>query len=182
MRSVVSISLLMLLFYHTGRVWVVLACFENSFPTASPVMGGDEWMTVRTPISLPYASAWQDREAREGLVRVKDQFYNVTQQRYENDTLYTVLKTNLGAREHFFALADEIKQAMDRQVSHRDAQKSPLGQLLKSLNQWAKVYLPFSMGDALKARIFTIIKASQNSFLSSFSPAIYRLVLTPPPR
>lgn len=78
--------------------------FESHYPAASPVMQGDEWVVVKMPISLPYTANWQNQGGVEGLVRMKGQFYNVTQQRYENDTLYTVLKTNLGAREHFLRL------------------------------------------------------------------------------
>ena len=182
LRSAVSISLLMLLLYHTGRVWFVLLCFESNFPTASPVTKGDEWRVVKMPVSLPYTVNWQIREGREGLMRVGDQFYNITQQRYENDTLYTVLKTNLGAREHFFALADEIKQSLDRKATRKDAPKNPLKQLLKSLNQCANVYLPFFAGNLFNRGTFTVLESSQNSSFLPFFPAVYLLVPTPPPR
>ena len=182
LRSAISISLLLLLIYHTGRVWSVLFYFESNFPTASPVIRGDEWRVVKMPISLPYTPNWQISEGREGLMRVGDQFYNITQQRYENDTLYTVLKTNLGAREHFFALADEIKQVIDTKATHKDASKNPLEQLLKSLNQCAKVYLPFFAGNLFGRGTFTLIESSQNSSFLLFFPAVYLLVSTPPPR
>jgi hypothetical protein len=53
------------------------------------------------PVSLPYATAWEDTSGKEGLIQHGDHFYNIVEQRYQNDTLYTTLKTNISAREHF---------------------------------------------------------------------------------
>ncbi len=111
-----------------------------------------------------------------------DQFYNITHQTYKNDTLYTVMKTNIGARERFFALADEIKQILDKDVSESDSQKSPFTQVLNLLNQWGKVYLPFSTNDLSASRSFTILISSLSLYFSPFYSFLNHPVLTPPPQ
>ncbi len=126
MRSFLSISLLFLLLYHLCRVWVVLCYFEAFYPTASPVMQGDEWIVVKVPISLPYTTTqWEEPQGKKGLVRLNGQFYNIIHQRYENDTLYTELKTNITAREHFFALAQEVQQIQDQKMTPTSSKTNP---------------------------------------------------------
>ena len=58
-------------------------------------------------------------------------------QRYVNDTLYTVLKTNQNARDRFFDLADQMQQLDTEQRT----EKSPLSRLLKLLQERLTTYL-----------------------------------------
>lgn len=145
-------------------------------------MQNDEWVVVKMPISLPYTASWQNNTGQDGLIRMGDQFYNITHQTYKNDTLYTVLKTNIGARERFFALADEIKQILDKDAAKPHAQKSPFAQVINLLNQWGKVYLPFSAGDLFASRSFTLLSASFALYISPYCAQLSHPVLTPPPR
>ncbi len=155
--------------------------FEQYYPTASPVMQNDEWIVVKVPISLPYTASWQNTDGQQGLIRMGDQFYNITEQKYANDTLYTVMKTNIGARDRFFALADEIKQIVDRDITESQQQKSPFTQVVKLLNQWAKVYLPFSSENLFLNPSFLIANSSKSSYISPFCSQLSYPVLTPPP-
>lgn len=181
MRAVFSISLLVLLLYHTGRVGVVLLYFNQYYPASSPIMQDDEWVMVKMPISLPYTTSWQNQSGQEGLIRVEDQFYNVTDQMYQNDTLYTVLKTNITARERFFALADEIKQSLDLETTKTNSQKNLLAQVIRLLNQLGKVYVPFSVGHLLQQRPLSLITYSHKTQYSLFFSSLVLPVLTPPP-
>jgi len=61
----------------------------------------------------------------------------VVHQRYVNDTLYTVLKTNQNARDRFFDLADQMQQLDTEQRT----EKSPLSRLLKLLQERLTTYL-----------------------------------------
>lgn len=181
MRSVVSISLLALLLYHTCRVGFVLVYFNQFYPSASPILQNDEWMVVKMPISLPYTVSWQNRGGQDGLIQSEDQFYNITDQLYQNDTLYTVLKTNIAARERFFALAEEIKQTLDKNDSQTNTPKSPFAQFIQLLNQWAKSYLPFSPTSVLTEKSFTLLSIHYSSYTLSPLSILTYPVSTPPP-
>ncbi len=128
--------MLILLYQLVGLPLAVLT-FERSFKSATLASDADEYKVVKLPISLPYTSSWENSDGQDGLIRDGDSFYNVVHQRYANDTLYTVLKTNQNARDQFFALADQMQQ-LDAEQS---APKSPLGYLLKLLQERLTTYL-----------------------------------------
>ncbi len=182
LRTLTAISLLVLLLYHTGRVWVVTALFEQRFTHATPATAGDEWMVVKLPLSLPYTTTWENTDSKAGLLRHNDQFYNITRQHYANDTLYTVMKTNQNARERFFALADEIKQQMDRRdAASPAADQNPLANLLKLLGQSASVYLGYAEWPGLAQRLFCQLPSTGEPFPILSQSQTYGSVIVPPP-
>lgn len=119
---------------------VAVLFFENGYQTASPIREDDKWQTVKMHLpTLPYNTTWQNTDGQDGLIRHGDDFYNVTEQRHENDTLYVTLKTNQHARDRFFELANMIQEITDQST---DSPESPLSKALKLLNDLLKVYLP----------------------------------------
>ena len=142
LKKLTAIGLLLLLLYNVLGLTVAVLFFEKEFQAASPVMENDEWKTVKMHLPvLPYNNTWENPDGEEGLIRRGDDFYNVTHQRHENDTLYVTLKTNRHARDRFFELANMIQEITDQTT---ESPLSPLGKVIKLLSDLTKVYLPNS--------------------------------------
>ncbi len=175
MFRLVSILLLGLLLYHTFRATVTLYLLEQSYLTADATVEEDEYVVVKLPISLPYTNTWQQSSA-EGLIKHEDGFYNITEQRYANDTLYTTLKTNISAREKFFSLVEEMNSLSNSKA----ADNTQTSSILKLLGQSANVYISssFILGNTAPIRFLANLYNSHASFviLSQDYP-----VHTPPP-
>ncbi len=90
---------------QSAAVWFIEELHENPATTEL----GEEFVEIKVPLSIPYGTKWQN-DNPTGLIRYGDKFYNIVEQRYENDSLYTLMQANLSAREQFFALADKIQQ------------------------------------------------------------------------
>ena len=97
----------------------------------------EERITLKVPLALPYGTTWNN-DSPEGLIRYEGDFYNIVEQRYENDSLYTVMQANLSAREHFFALADRIQQEFGHDVNKTG---NPLEKSSKVFSAAIKHYL-----------------------------------------
>lgn len=143
MKKLTAIGLLLLLLYNMFGLTVTVLLFDKDFSTASPTVANDEWQTLKMHLpTLPYNSTWKNTEGQEGLIRHGDEFYNVTEQRHENDTLYVTMKTNQTARDRFFELADQIQEMTDQEAQLPD---SPMGKAVKLLSDLLKNYLPTSI-------------------------------------
>lgn len=77
---------------------------EETYELATLVSRNDRWKLLK----LPYVSLWENGDGRAGLIQDGNEFYNVVHQRYENDTFYTLLKTNQNAKEPFLELAGQL--------------------------------------------------------------------------
>ncbi|CCH53137.1 hypothetical protein BN8_02209 [Fibrisoma limi BUZ 3] len=178
-RVLLAIGLLLLLLYHTIGVSVAVWCFEESYEVTSPVSSGDEWKVVKIPISLPYTMSWENPDGQTGLVQEGDEFYNIAHQRYENDTLYTVLKTNRNARDRFVELADQVNQLVNQESAPA---KHPLSGLLKLLSERITTYLltePFRLEPPVaQLRQSSAVLAEWREL----HPSAPLSVLSPPPR
>lgn len=140
LKKLTAIGLLILLLYNMFGLTVAVLFFENDFQTASPISQNDKWQTVKMHLpTLPYNTTWENKDGQEGLIRDGNEFYNVTEQRHENDTLYVTLKTNEHARDRFFELANMIQEITDQSANPAE---SPLGKAVKLLSDLLKVYLP----------------------------------------
>ncbi|WP_080059911.1 hypothetical protein [Spirosoma aerolatum] len=140
MKTLIAIGFFVLLLYHWIGLPLAVLTFEQSYEFAAPVSADDQWKVVKLPISLPYTSAWENADGHEGLIQDGDEFYNIVHQRYANDTLYTVLKTNQNAKERFFDLAEQLQEM--NSDDNQTFPKTPLGRLLKLLSERLTIYLP----------------------------------------
>ena len=113
---------------------------EDTYESATPVSTNDHWKLLKLPLSLPYVSPWENEDGRDGLIQDGNEFYNVVHQRYANDTLYTLLKTNQNAKERFFELVDQLQQFTDN-TDQSESPKTPVGRLLKLLKDRFTTYL-----------------------------------------
>lgn len=159
---------------------VTVLLFDKNFRTASPTIASDEWQTLKMHLpTLPYNTTWENAEGQEGLIRHGDAFYNVTEQRHENDTLYVTMKTNQTARDRFFELADQIQEMTDQKSQSPD---SPMGKVVKLLSELLKTYLPISIIEWPSGeRVITLLV--QNYFSTPCSSLLQTTLLlhSPPP-
>ncbi len=117
--------------FSTG---IVLLCFDKEYAEATPLEANDEFLEVKIPISLPYTADFHNTSPAEALIQYKGEFYNVVEQRYENDTLITKIKTNQSARERFAALADEINTILAHNQAEKESPLKKAIELCKSLS------------------------------------------------
>ena len=118
---------------QTVSVW----CLEAFYNTPESSLLSDERITLKVPLALPYGTTWNN-DSPEGLIRYEGDFYNIVEQRYENDSLYTVMQANLSAREQFFALAERIQQEFGHDVNKTG---NPLEKSSKVFSTAIKHYL-----------------------------------------
>jgi hypothetical protein len=151
---------------------------EDTHITASATVEEDEWVVVKMPVSLPYANDWEDTSGKEGLIKHDGQFYNIVEQRYQNDTLYTTLKTNISAREQFFSIVEEMNDLSGKTAENNH--KNPYSSLVKLFKQLSPVYISsfFTQHAHDPAACFTKAQVSVST-ISFISPAFP--VNTPPP-
>lgn len=75
---------------------------------AAPVPKMDvesEQIVIKVHAQLPYTGNWEESDPQQKCFKVGEEFYNVVERRYENDTLYFTLQRNLNARDKFDALS-----------------------------------------------------------------------------
>ncbi|WP_207504376.1 hypothetical protein [Telluribacter humicola] len=175
MKQLLSIGLLLLLLLNILGQSVAVLCIEEMYSTSDKGRLGDEWVVLKVPLSIPYGTAWQNDDP-SGLIQYNGNFYNIVEQRYENDSLYTVLRSNLSAREQFFAIADQLQQQLGQ-----DTEKSnPVEKTAKLLSGALKHYLPAKYNVTLfwweLAPENSLVPATQSLVASSVSTP-----LSPPP-
>lgn len=151
-------------------------CLEAFYNTPESSLLSDERITLKVPLALPYGTTWNN-DSPEGLIRYEGDFYNIVEQRYENDSLYTVMRVNLSAREQFFALADRIQQEFGHDVNKAG---NPLEKSSKVFSTAIKHYLStrrqitFFVWDLLEG---TPPTSAYTAAWSAYGPA----PATPPP-
>ncbi|MEA5141786.1 hypothetical protein [Arcicella rigui] len=84
----------------------------------------DEYVTFKIPFYLPYQSNWEAARPVEGQIKQGDKYYELVEQKVENDTLYTVCKTDNNARFRFMELAEHINQHV-KDSSNETPKKRP---------------------------------------------------------
>lgn len=176
MKHVAATGFFLLLLIHMLGQTVSVWCLEAFYHTPESSLLSDERITLKVPLALPYGTTWSN-ESPEGLIRYGGDFYNIVEQRYENDSLYTVMQANLSAREQFFALADRIQQEFGHDVNKSG---NPLEKSSKLFSSAIKHYLStrrqvtFFVWDLLEGTLLTPMYAAAASAYGP-SPA------TPPP-
>jgi len=139
LKKLTAVGLFILLLHNMFGLTVAVLFFEDDYQIASAISEDDNWQTVKMHLpTLPYNTAWENTDGQEGLIRQGNNFYNVTGQRHENDTLYVTLKSNQNARDRFFELANMIQEITNQNA---DSPESPFSKAIKHLSDLLKVYL-----------------------------------------
>jgi hypothetical protein len=140
LKHFAAIGLLLLLLIHMLGQAVSVLCLEEFYNTPNSGRMGEERVTLKIPLSIPYGTTWNN-DTPEGLIRYEGDYYNIVEQRYENDSLYTVMQANLSAREQFFALADRMQQ----EFGHEEGKaRNPLEKGARIFSGAIKHYMAFS--------------------------------------
>jgi hypothetical protein len=137
LKQIAATGFLLLLLIHMLGQTVSVWCLEAFYNTPDSSVLSEERITLKVPLALPYGTAWNN-DTPEGLIHYEGDFYNIVEQRYENDSLYTVMQANLSAREQFFALADRIQQEFGHEVNKPG---NPLEKSSKVFSSAIKHYL-----------------------------------------
>lgn len=93
--------------------------------------GNAETMVVKIPISLPYQTDWEAPREAEGELRKGDEFYQMVDQKMENDTLYTTIVADQNARDRFFDLANQVSEHLSDQPEKAPAKSKLIQTLVK---------------------------------------------------
>lgn len=134
MKRAISISFLCLLLYNMFSTSLVLLFFKKNIQQASPISKNDGWIEIKMPIALPYSGDFANLTKHEGLIEYQGEFYNIIEQHYSNDTLYTKIKTNNKAKQKYQSLSDDFSlQFSDNHSSKSTPLKKAL-ELCKSLS------------------------------------------------
>lgn len=129
MKKFLSIWLFFILLYQAGGFALqYLAPMESEAIVRD---GNAETMVVKIPISLPYQTDWEAPREAEGELRKGDEFYQMVDQKMENDTLYTTIVADQNARDRFFDLANQVSEHLSDQPEKAPAKSKLIQTLVK---------------------------------------------------
>lgn len=106
LQRLFTIFILAVLLWKTGEPLLITLRYTEALQTPLPKMENEsEQITIKVHASLPYTGNFEEADPVQKCFKVGDEFYNVVERRYENDTLYFTLQRNVNARDRFDALS-----------------------------------------------------------------------------
>ncbi|MFY7826678.1 MAG: hypothetical protein ACOVQ4_06110 [Flectobacillus sp.] len=117
--------------FSTG---LVLLCFKKTIQEATPINKNDGWIEIKVHLALPYSGDFANLTKHEGLIEYQGEFYNIIEQHYSNDTLYTKIKTNSTAKQRYQSLADDFSLQFSDNHSGKSTPLKKALELCKSLS------------------------------------------------
>ncbi|MDI9877955.1 hypothetical protein [Flectobacillus longus] len=133
MKRLLSIFLVSLLLYNMIG-FSFLYCWEEYgtlYKQEINIEESGDYYWIKQPLQLPYQNNWTESRPIEGKVKHGENHYNLVEQRYQNDTLYTLCKLDDNARFRFMELAEHITDHVKEHSSQAPSGKSSF--LLKNL-------------------------------------------------
>lgn len=133
----------------------------------------DQAITLKVPITIPYATNSKGYERVDGDFEYQGEFYHLVKQRLENDTLYVVCIKDAKSKKIHQALNDYVKTFTDKPI---DAQSSG-----KILNTFLKDFLitSFEIKHLSNGWAFN---AAQNPVVAVFIDSFAVSIVHPPER
>ena len=87
--------------------------YENAKNVAvSELVKADEQIEFKVYMPLPYGSDWENKSPFPESIKRGNNFYNVVERRYVNDTFYVRMQLNHNAREQFDALSTVVNSLL----------------------------------------------------------------------
>ena len=129
MKKILSIWLFFILLYQAGGFALQYLALADS--ESISLDENSETMVVKIPISLPYQTNWETPREAEGELRQGDEFYQMVEQKMENDTLYTTIVADQNARDRFFDLANQVSEHLTDQPEKAPAKSKLIQTLVK---------------------------------------------------
>ena len=139
MRILFTISLLAVLLYHISEPLVMSLHYARALETPLPkVATNDEQIEIKVHAPLPYTGNFEETDPVQKCFKLGDEFYNVVERRYENDTLYFTLQRNISARDKF----DALSSILNNLSSDDQSNKQPLSHHAPSSKDFMTVFSP----------------------------------------
>jgi hypothetical protein len=173
-----TISLLTVLLWKISEPMVVALRFGNAVDvSASELVKIEEQIELKVYMPLPYGSDWENKSPFPESVKRGNNFYNVVERRYVNDTFYVRMQLNHNAREQFDALSTVVNALMaDKDQDKKQSSKTAT----VSLDDLIKIFPPpvsstivkadYAFKSALKASVWHFNCPSSTSNASIFIP------------
>lgn len=140
LRILFTISLLALLLYKISEPVVVCLSYTRALETPLPkVATNDEQIEIKVHASLPYTGNFEETDPVQKCFKLGEDFYNVVERRYENDTLYFTLQRNISARDKFDALSSILNTLSSEEQSNK---QQPLSHHTPSAKDFMTVFSP----------------------------------------
>jgi hypothetical protein len=160
LRILLTISLLAVLLFKISEPMVVALRYENAKDVAaSDLVNTEEQIELKVYMPLPYGSDWENKSPFPESIKRGNNFYNVVERRYVNDTFYVKMQLNHNAREQFDALSVAVNSLLSDE--NQDKQESPKTATI-SLDDLIKIFPPPVSSTIVKANY-----ASQSDLTAS---------------
>ncbi|MHA8053806.1 hypothetical protein [Aquirufa sp. OSTEICH-129A] len=133
MKRLTSILLMFILLYQAGGF--ALRYIANSDSEFALSEEESDSYVVKIPISLPYPSNREIPQEVSGSLQQGDDFYQMLDQKIENDTLYTRIANDKNARDQFTELADLVSEHLSDQPEKAPTKSKLIQTLVKEYCQ-----------------------------------------------
>jgi hypothetical protein len=141
--------LLAVLLFKISEPMFVALRYENAKDVAvSELVKVDEQIELQVYMPLPYGSDWENKSPFPESVKRGNNFYNIVERRYVNDTFYVKMQLNHNAREQFDALSVAVNSLMaDKDQDKKQSSKTST----VSLDDLIKIFPPPVSSTIVKA-------------------------------
>lgn len=124
MKQIFVISLVFLMLYKSVEPITLCLDFKKTAQSSVQFIENEDIITLKVYYPLPYSSQSHELSENQNLIKNGDSFYNIVEQRYDQDTFYLKIKSNLSARERFSALSDVVNELKSIKGTASKDQKS----------------------------------------------------------
>jgi hypothetical protein len=165
LKIVLTISLLAVLLFKISEPMVVALRYVNAVDVAaSELVNIDEQIEFKVYMPLPYGSDWENKSPFPESIKRGNNFYNVVERRYVNDTFYVKMQLNHNAREQFDALSTVVNSlSFDKNQGKKQSSKTST----VSLDDLIKIFPPPVSSTIVKANY--ALKADLNASVWHFN-------------
>ncbi|CAM4205035.1 hypothetical protein EWU23_04420 [Cytophagaceae bacterium 50C-KIRBA] len=169
MKRLASILLLFILLYQAGG-FALRYVADSSTEFANSDSESDSYV-VKIPISLPYPSNREIPQEASGALQQGDDFYQMVDQKIENDTLYTRVVNDKNARDQFLDLADLVNEHLSDQPDKAPVKSKLIQTLVKEYCQSNSAWIFYILEWPNESTPFQHSKLKTSSFQDAlFSP------------
>jgi hypothetical protein len=149
LKILLTILLLAVLLFKISEPMVVGLRFVNAMDVeASDLVDVEEQIELKVYMPLPYGSDWENKSPFPECIKRGNNFYNIVERRYVNDTFYVKMQRNHNVREQFDALSSAVNSLLADK--DQDKNQSPKTTTI-SLDDLIKIFPPPTSSTIVKA-------------------------------
>ena len=161
---------------------VVALRFVNAMDVAaSDLVNVEEQIELKVYMPLPYGSDWENKSPFPECIKRGNNFYNIVERRYINDTFYVKMQRNHNVREQF----DALSTAVNSLLADKDQDKNQPSKTTNiSLDDLIKIFPPPTFSTIVKANYApnTGLTAAIWHFRCTLSTSDASIFIPPPER